>query len=279
MPIMKWKTPNTCKSIAQHYENFPVGWFIPRKQRPPIYALYAFARTADDFADEPSYEGERLQRLDEWGQRLEAAQAGIADHPVFSALAQVFRETTLPPSLLADLLVAFRWDVVKKRYNYQELMEYCRYSANPIGRAVLILFGITDPHLLELSDKICTGIQLVNHWQDIGVDLKKDRVYLPEEDFSKFGYSYEALQEQRVTEPFRSLLRFEISRTRSLFAAGRPLLGHLPRRLRWQVELMWGGPLKILDKIEAVDFDIFQHRPTLSQGELVKLFLVNRLTR
>ena len=271
-----------CERLAkEHYENFPVGWFIPERLRKYVYALYAFARTADDFSDEkvePS--ALRLNHLQEWEDRLKAAVQGRADHPIFEALQQTFRETPLPPQLLADLLVAFRWDVTKTRYqNYAELEEYCRYSANPIGRAVLLLFGYTDPQLLALSDQICTGIQLVNHWQDIAVDWQKGRVYLPDEDLKKFHYSCDDLEAHRVNDPFRELMRFELDRTRRLFTAGRPLLNALSRRLRWQIELMWGGPMRILEKIEAVDYDIFQHRPRLTKRDLAKLFLAKRLQR
>ncbi|MBI2082945.1 MAG: squalene synthase HpnC [Deltaproteobacteria bacterium] len=269
-----------CENIARHDENFPVGWFVPKSVRKYIYALYAFARTADDFADEPQFAEERMSRLEEWSERLKKASRGEADHPLFEALAITFRETSLPPQLLADLLTAFRMDLTKSRYkDYSELEQYCQYSANPIGRAVLILYGHEDPRLLELSDRICTGIQLVNHWQDIGIDLEKDRVYLPHEDLRRFGYSYDDLQERRVNDSFRDLLRFEIGRTRDLFYAGQPLFNFLSRRLRWQVELMWTGPLKILERIELADYDIFRLRPTLNKIDFLRLFAQNRLGR
>ncbi len=268
-----------CEKIARgHYENFPVGWFVPREKKRYLYTLYAFARTADDFADEET--SNRLEKLEEWGERLRAAAKGQADHPLFEAMVRLFRETSVPPSLCEDLLVAFRWDVTKRRYqSYAELLEYCRYSANPIGRAVLHLFGLGEERRLTESDKICTGIQLVNHWQDIAVDWRKGRVYLPQEDLRRFGVPENEIEKGRVTDRWRSLLRFEIRRTRSLFYEGRPLLEGLPARLRWQVQLMWGGPLRILEKIEAVDFDVFQGRPTLTKKELIALFFRNRIGR
>ncbi|MBI2981276.1 MAG: squalene synthase HpnC [Deltaproteobacteria bacterium] len=267
-----------CENVARHYENFPVGWFIPRTIRRYIHALYAFARTADDFSDEPEFAQDRLGRLEEWGSRLREAAEGRADHPLFQALSTTFRETSISPKLLEDLLTAFRMDLTKSRYkDYRELEQYCRYSANPIGRAVLILHGYNDPTLLLLSDRICTGIQLVNHWQDVGIDLDKDRVYLPEEDLRRFGYSYDDLKEKKLNEPFRDLLRFEIGRTRDLFYEGRPLFDFISRRLRWQVELMWGGPLQILEKIESADYDVFRSRPSLKKTDFLKLLVRNRL--
>jgi phytoene synthase len=192
-------------------------------------------------------------------------------------VAETVEKTGVPAQLLRDLLAAFRMDCVKRRYrDFKELESYCVYSANPIGRIVLGLFGFDDPKAQALSDKICTGIQLVNHWQDVGVDLDKDRVYLPEEDLRRFGCSYESLQKRTVDDSFRTLMRFQVSRARSLFHEGKPLLdliGKRQRRLKWQVSLMWSGPMRILEKIEAVDYDVFNRRPTLSKGELMRLFL------
>jgi len=267
-----------CERLAKsHYENFPIGWFIPKAMRKYVYAVYAFARTADDFADEKSYEGRRVERLDEYERFLNLALEGRADDPVFIAVAETVEKTGVPAQLLRDLLTAFRMDCTKTRYkDYKELETYCVHSANPVGRIVLILFGLDDPKALALSDKICTGIQLVNHWQDVAVDLDKDRVYLPEEDLRRFGCSYESLERREVDNAFRSLMRFQISRARSLFHEGRPLLdaiGKRHRRLKWQVSLMWSGPMRILDKIEAVDYDVFRARPTLTKTELMKLFL------
>jgi squalene synthase HpnC len=267
-----------CERLAKsHYENFPIGWFIPKASRKYVYAIYAFARTADDFSDEKTFDGQRVERLNEYERQLNRALEGHAEDPVFVAVAETLRKTGIPAQLLRDLLTAFRMDVTKKRYkDYKELETYCVYSANPVGRIVLLLFGIDDPKLLALSDRICTGIQLVNHWQDVGVDLDKDRVYLPEEDILRFGYSYASLDSRRVDDAFRSLMRFQVTRARSLFQEGKPLLaaiGRKTRRLKWQVSLMWSGPMRILDKIEAADYDVFRKRPTLTKAELMKLFL------
>lgn len=268
-----------CERLTKsHYENFPIGWFLSKRARKYVYAIYAFARTADDFSDEAAFDGQRLERLSEYEKKLdESLKGGSIEDPVFVAVAETLERTGVPPKLLKDLLTAFRIDCTKRRYrNFQELQDYCVYSANPIGRLVLLLFGFDDPGLLAFSDKICTGIQLVNHWQDVGVDLLKDRVYLPEEDLNRFGYSYDDLKSQKLDDDFRALMRFQISRTRSLLHEGRPLLDALKgeeRRLYWQVSLMWLGPMRILDKIESLDYDVFRSRPTLAKSELVKLFL------
>lgn len=264
-----------CEDLAKsHYENFPVGWFIPKSSRRYVFAVYAFARTADDFSDEESYEGRRIDELDRLERQLDRAVEGHAESPLFIAVAETLGKTGLAPKLLKDLLVAFRQDVTKKRYrNYQELEDYCVYSANPIGRIVLHLFGYKDPRLFDLSDRICTGIQLVNHWQDVAIDLSRDRIYLPEEDLRRFHYSYEDLRQRKMNESFRSLMRFEISRTRSLFYEGKDLMKDLEGRLRWQVSLMWLGPMKILEKIEAAGYNVFHSRPTLSKRDKLKLVL------
>lgn len=267
-----------CEGIAKsHYENFPIGWFLPKRMRKYVYAIYAFARTADDFSDEEKYQGQRVECLDEYEGLLDRAVDGKPEGPLFTAVAETLDKTGIPSRLLKDLLAAFRLDVTKKRYlNFKDLESYCVYSANPIGRIVLLLFGFSDPRLLSLSDKICTGIQLVNHWQDIAIDLSRDRVYLPEEDLRRFGYSYDDLKGARVNDDFRALMRFQISRTRSLFYEGKPLLdeiGSSERRLKWQVSLMWLGPMRILEKIEEIDFNVFHLRPTLSKRELAMLFL------
>ena len=266
-----------CEKIAKtHYENFPIGWFVPKHSRKYLYAIYAFARTADDFADEVEFQKNGLKHLEDFEVRLDKASRGeVADNDfIFMALSETFQRTTIPSKLLKDLLTAFKMDLTNSRYQtYQELETYCVYSANPVGRLVLLLFGYTDPQLHLLSDKICTGIQLVNHWQDVAVDLKKDRVYLPREDMDRFAYTYDDLSKNRLNDAFISLMRFEISRARSLFQEGKPLLSQLHWRLRWQISLMWEGPMKILDRIEMNEFDVFQKRPKLSKLDLIKLLI------
>jgi squalene synthase HpnC len=264
--------------VRAHYENFPVGLFVPRDKRPYVHALYAFARAADDFADEPRYEGVRGEKLDEWERRLEAAYAGEAQDPVFLALGETVRRLRIPRELLSDLLSAFRQDTVKSRYEtWDELLDYCRRSADPVGRLVLLVFGYSDPALLPLSDAVCTGLQLANHWQDVAVDLRKDRVYLPRELRERFGVGEWDLNAGRVNDAWRALMGEVVERTRALFAAGRPLCDRVGRDLRFELRLTWLGGATILDRIEAVGYDVFRRRPR--HGLLAKAGLAWRALR
>ena len=198
-----------CEARARaHYENFPVGLFVPKDRQRYVHALYAFMRAADDFADEPEYEGQRRERLSDWQARLEAACEGRADDPVFVALGETVRRLEIPRELLLDLLSAFRQDVEKSRYeSWDELLDYCRRSANPVGRLVLIVFGQRDPELWPLSDAVCTGLQLANHWQDLAVDLGKDRIYVPGELLRRHGLTEADLFARRADERFQGLMQ------------------------------------------------------------------------
>jgi len=248
--------------VKAHYENFPVGLFVPRDKRPYVHALYAFARAADDFADEPAYEGMRAEKLDQWEARLQAAYEGKAEDPIFVALGETVRRLDIPKSLLTDLLSAFRQDTVKSRYDtWDELLDYCRRSANPVGRLVLLVFGYRDEALPPLSDAICTGLQLANHWQDVAIDLRKDRIYVPRELLARHAVGEWDLNAGRVTDAFRGLMADLIARTRALFAAGRPLCDRVGRDLRFEMRLTWLGGSSILDRIEAVGADVFRRRP------------------
>src|SRR5262245_54052885 len=174
--------------VRSHYENFPVGLLVPKAKRRYVHALYAFARAADDFADERAYEGVRREKLDQWEARLHAAYRGEAEDPIFVALGETVRRLEIPKELLLDLLSAFRQDTVKSRYDtWDELLDYCRRSANPVGRLVLRVFDERAPALPPLSDDVCTALQLTNHWQDVAGDLKKDRVYIPRELLERHG--------------------------------------------------------------------------------------------
>jgi len=252
-----------CESrVRAHYENFPVGLFVPRDKRPYVHALYAFARAADDFADEKVYEGRRREKLDEWERRLHAAYAGDSQDPVFMALGETVRRLQIPKELLLDLLSAFRQDTEKSRYEtWDELLDYCRRSANPVGRLVLLVFGCTDPALPPLSDAICTGLQLANHWQDVAIDLQKDRLYVPRELRARFSVGEWDLNAGRVTEEFRALMAELVARTRALFTEGRPLCDRVGADLRFEMRLTWLGGSRILDRIEAVGYDVFEKRP------------------
>ncbi len=248
--------------VRAHYENFPVGLFVPREKRRYVHALYAYARAADDFADEPMYEGMRAEKLDQWEARLHAAYEDHAEDPIFVALAETVRRLEIPKPLLLDLLSAFRQDTVKTRYQtWEELLDYCRRSADPVGRLVLIVFGYRDPDLPPLSDAICTGLQLANHWQDLALDLRRGRIYAPRERLDRFGVKEWDLNAGRMTPEFRALMADLIERTRALFARGRPLCDLLGADLRFEMRLTWLGGSSILDAIEAAGHDVFRRRP------------------
>jgi len=248
--------------VRAHYENFPVGLLVPRAKRPYVHALYAYARAADDFADEPMYEGMRAEKLDQWEARLHAAYEGRADDPIFIALAETVRALDIPKPLLLDLLSAFRQDTVKPRYEtWDELLDYCRRSANPVGRLVLLIFEYRDPELDLLSDRICTALQLANHWQDLAVDLARGRIYAPRELCSLHGVKEWDLNAARVGPEFAALMQDLIGRTRALFLAGRPLCDRVGRDLRFEMRLTWLGGWMILDGIERAGFDVFRRRP------------------
>jgi hydroxysqualene synthase len=256
-----------CEARARaHYENFPVGLFVPKDKQRYVHALYAFMRAADDFADEPAYEGSRREKLDDWEARLDAAYENRAQDPIFVALAETVRRLDVPKVLLTDLLSAFRQDTVKRRYEtWDELLDYCRRSANPVGRLVLLVFAYREPELALLSDHICTALQLANHWQDIAVDLAKDRIYVPRERLAAHGLSEDDLKAARVDEPFRELMRDLLARARALFVDGRPLCERVGRDLRFELRLTWLGGMGILDRIEAVGYDVFRCRPQHSK--------------
>jgi len=264
--------------VRSHYENFPVGLWVPKEKRRYVYALYAFARAADDFADEPAYEGMRLEKLDQWEQRLHAAYAGEALDPIFVAIRETVRRLHVPKELLLDLLSAFRQDTAKSRYEtWEELRDYCRRSANPVGRLVLMVFEEKDPGLPALSDSICTALQLANHWQDLGVDLRKDRIYAPRELMDRHGVKVWDLNARRVTPEFRAFMAELVARTRELFAGGRPLCDRVGRSLRFEMRLTWLGGHGILERIEAAGYDVFRRRP--SYGLLGKAGLAWRAWR
>jgi len=268
-----------CQRMAEtHYENFPVGSvLIPKGLRKHVYSIYAFARTGDDFADE-GYEtsglteAERLAALDDWQRKLEDCYAGQADHPVFVALAATIKELNLPIKLLSDLLSAFKQDVTKRRYaNFDEVLDYCTRSANPVGRLILLLFGYRDERLHQLSDHICTALQLANFWQDVSVDIAKDRIYLPQDEMERFGVSVDDLRESNFSDRYASLLKFQVERTWELFKRGRPLPEAVRGRLRYELRLTWLGGTRILERIEELGYDTLNRRPTISTFDKLRL--------
>lgn len=268
-----------CQRLTQaHYENFPVGsLLIPKRLRKHVYSIYAFARTADDFADE-GYEtsglteAQRLAALQDWQQKLEHCFAGKADHPIFIALAATVKELKLPIKLLSDLLSAFKQDVVKTRYaSFEEVLDYCTRSANPVGRLILLLFGYQDERLHQLSDHICTALQLANFWQDVSVDIRKDRIYLPHEEMQQFGVTAEDLREARFNNQFAELLKFQVDRTWQLFHLGRELPEQVSGRLKYELRLTWFGGANILKQIEALGYNTLNQRPANSSFDKLRL--------
>jgi squalene synthase HpnC len=259
--------------VRAHYENFPVGLFVPRSRARYVHALYAFARAADDFADEPAYEGRRIQLLDNWEARLHRACAGQADDPVFVALGETVRRLAIPKDLLLDLLSAFRQDVHKRRYeSWDELRDYCRRSAEPVGRLVLLVFDQRDAQLAPLSDAICTGLQLANHWQDLALDLNtRERLYVPRLLLEQHGVSEADLRAARVDARYTALMADLLARTRALFDQGRPLCDRVPGRLRFELRLTWLGGRAILDGIERVGGDVFRQRPRHGTADKLRL--------
>ena len=264
-----------CEALAYgHYENFPVASFlIPKEKRRHIAAIYAFARTADDFADEPGMDQqERLRRLFEWEQELTDCYRGIAKTEVFVALRETVNQFDIPQELFSRLLNAFQSDVTTRRHaTFHDVLRYCTNSANPIGRLVLLLFGYRDEKLLEYSDHICTALQLTNFWQDVTVDLDKDRVYLPLEDLRRFGVSEQQLFSRIFTPAFQNLLEFQVTRTREYFERGKPLLESVRKHLKLELRLTWRGGMEILRKIEKQGFDVLTKRPTLTTIDTLKL--------
>ena len=273
-----------CDKIAEkHYENFPVGSFlIPRDIRRHMHAIYAFARTADDFADEPdSPDSLRLAFLENWESQLIQSFWRRPQHPVFIAIKETIKQFDLPQDLFRDLLTAFKLDVVQKRHpTFNDLQTYCRYSANPIGRLVLLLFGYRDPEMHSLSDFICTALQLTNFWQDLMIDLEKGRIYIPMEDLKRFEYSEEDLRNKTYNQSFKNLMAFQIDRTRKLFREGRTLCRQVGRDLRFELNLVWKGGNHILDSLESQQYDIFSKRPVLKKSSWIwlgaKTFFLSR---
>ncbi|HEU4390840.1 MAG TPA: squalene synthase HpnC [Blastocatellia bacterium] len=263
-----------------HYENFPVGsLLVPRRLRKHVWAIYAFARVADDFADE-SYDGnavmhaqsERLECLARWRDLLLSCYRHRPSHPVFIALADTASSFDLPVALFDDLLSAFTQDVVKTSYaDFAELMDYCRRSANPIGRLMLLLFGRREQELQLYSDSICTALQLTNHWQDVSIDLDKGRVYLPESDLKQHGLCTNDLRQAAGTERFRDLMHLQTGRTREMFELGKPLCRLLTGRFGLELRAIWLGGTTILSRIEQNGYDVFRHRPTLRFSDKLRI--------
>src|SRR5258706_8517327 len=266
-----------CDRLARsHYENFSVAsWFLPSRLRQDFFNVYAYCRISDDLGDEVGDTAASLQLLDEWERELNACYDGHPRHPVFVALSETVRKFEIPKQEFADLLTAFRQDQTIARYEtFQDLLGYCRYSANPVGHLVLYLGGYRDHERQQLSDYTCTALQLANFWQDVSADYGKGRIYLPLEDLRRFGVTEEEIREVQNSSAFREMLRFEVQRAREWFAQGLPLVGKVSRELAIDIELFSRGGVEILNAIERQDYAGLGRRPAISQTR--KLMLVAR---
>jgi squalene synthase HpnC len=279
-----------------HYENFPVAsWLLPARIRPPIEAIYAFARSADDIADEGNAaDAERLAALERYLEALDAIEArsealtGVSpmrQHlpDEFLSIGEAIAQYDLPVELLRDLIDAFKQDVLKKRYvDYAELRDYARRSANPVGRLLLHLFDRFGPkgkarvplrsvEARGWSDAICSALQFINFWQDVALDWKKGRVYIPQEDLARFGVTESQIAAGRADAGWRSLMAFECARSRELLLSGAPLGRVLPGRFGLEIRATVHGGLRILDRIDAVSGDVFRHRPALKPSDWIAI--------
>lgn len=266
-----------CRTIArEHYENFPVAsWMLPANLRNHVAAVYAFARAADDFADEGNVSADfRLQCLEEWRKKLVRSDDVTNDEPVFIALADTLKRFEMTTEPFHHLLDAFEQDVVKKDYeSFDEVISYCAKSANPVGRIMLSLFRCRNDYTVPPADALCTALQLANFWQDVSRDRLKPRVYLPKDEMLKFGVHIEDVLVGKDTEEFRELMRFQVERTREFFFAAKALFAYVPLQFRVELRAVWHGGMKVLDKIAATDYNALAIRPSLSRKEMVGVFI------
>ncbi|MGC9157777.1 MAG: squalene synthase HpnC [Terracidiphilus sp.] len=269
-----------CRRLTEsHYENFHVAsWFLPEALRPHFHAIYAYCRVSDDLGDEVGDPSAALALLDFWENELDACYEGRARHPVFVALGETIRACSIPREPFADLLAAFRQDQTVCRYETMEdLLAYCRYSANPVGRLVLYASGEARSEdrdeRFRLSDATCTALQLANFWQDVRLDYAKGRIYLPLEQMRSFGVSEATIAAGRATPEFRALLRHEVEYARTLFRQGLPLLARVNRALAIDLDLFSRGGMEILRAIERRDYDVLSGRPAISKGAKLALLL------
>jgi squalene synthase HpnC len=263
-----------CRRLARtHYENFSVAtWFLPERLRQDFFNVYAYCRISDDLGDEVGDPNASLRLLDQWEAELDACYAGSPRHPVFVALAETVRKCEIPKQTFVDLLTAFRQDQRISRYpTFQDVLEYCRFSANPVGHLVLYVCGYRDTERQALSDFTCTALQLANFWQDVSVDYANGRIYLPLEDLRRFGVSEEDIAAERNTSAFCDLMRFEVERARDWFLRGLPLIGKVDRDLAVDIELFSRGGQEILNAIEAQGYNVLGRRPVISKSRKLTL--------
>lgn len=256
---------------VEHYENFPVAsLLLPARLRPAVEAIYAFARTADDLADEgDATPAVRIAALTEYERQLDLIQRDQEpETSLFRVLKRTIEDYRLPLSPFYDLLSAFKQDVTTLRYpEFAALLDYCRRSADPVGRLMLHLYGATTEKNLRDADAICSALQLINFWQDVAIDWQKQRIYIPLEDMQRFGVTEAHLNEKKVDDRWCALLDFEITRARSIMLSGAPLALRLPGRIGWELRLVVQGGLRILERIEAVEYDVFRLRPHLGKQD------------
>ncbi|MGD0870630.1 MAG: squalene synthase HpnC [Bryobacteraceae bacterium] len=260
---------------THHYENFPVvSFLLPKRLHQDFYNVYAYCRWADDLGDEMGDRAESLRLLHWWRTELDAMYQGRATHPVFVALLDTVRKYQIPRQPFADLIQAFVQDQTVTRYrNWDEVFAYCRYSANPVGRLVLYLCGYSDEERQRLSDATCTALQLANFWQDVTVDLRKGRIYIPLDAMERHGYTVEELCAHRFTPAFREVMRELVEKARGLFLEGAPLVRRLDRRMALDIDLFNRGGMRVLRKIERQGYDVLAARPAISKAERVRLLL------
>src|SRR5580698_7243921 len=266
-----------CRRLARtHYENFSVAtWFLPKKLRQDFLNVYAYCRISDDLGDEVGDATAALALLDEWQAELDACYQGTPRHPVFVALAETVRKFDIPKHEFSDLLIAFRQDQTITRFpTFNDVLAYCRYSANPVGHLVLYLCGYRDPERQQLSDFTCTALQLANFWQDVTVDYAKGRIYLPLEDLKKFNVTEADIARDHNTAAFRTMMRFEVERARDWFRQGLPLIENVDSELAIDLDLFSHGGQEILNAIEKQNYAVLGNRPAISKPR--KLALVAR---
>ncbi len=286
----EYRPPQTAPTLAQaqawcqrltetHYENFHVAsWFLPERLRTHFHAIYAYCRVSDDLGDETGDTQLSLALLDWWAEQLELCYRGTATHPVFVALLPTIQACSIPMEPFADLLVAFRQDQAITRFaSIEEVLGYCRYSANPVGRLVLYVAGYRDEERFRLSDQTCTALQLANFWQDVRVDHAKGRIYLPQADMARFKVTEsmiaEGIENAQAPAAVRDLLRYEAGYARVMFHNGLPLIRMVDRDLAVDLDLFSRGGLEILRAIEAQGYDVLRRRPSLSKQRKAALLV------
>jgi squalene synthase HpnC len=265
-----------CRRLARsHYENFSVAsWFLPKRLRQHFFNVYAYCRISDDLGDEVGDPAASLELLDQWEQELNACYSGNPRHPVFVALAETVKQFDIPQHEFSDLLRAFRQDQTVTRFEtFDDVLAYCRYSANPVGHLVLYLCGYRDTERQQLSDYTCTALQLANFWQDVTVDYEKGRVYLPLDDLRCYSVIEEDIKAKHNTAAFCELMRFEVARAREWFDRGVPLISKVDRELALDLDLFTRGGQEILNAIEKQGFAVLGHRPSISRQRKLVLAL------